>query len=252
MQGPWPVGAEELPFTKPRVIVMFKSGLAALLTSLIVLLAVVTTSSAQGPPRSGIYRIEKGLYREVGGFIGFVEYKLPNSSQTFALLTLEPGGTNADLQFLDQNRRGLYFPRLTNGIVSGNTIRFRYQTTHPYGSELPPADVDYAVTNNAGNLWISGSITSAPVCCDIPYQFEHIDVWATRAPTLTVRAASGIEICWSSETNQNYQVQYNSDLAGVDWLDVGGQVQGNGSQKCIVDSLGPGQLRRFYRVVLVP
>src|SRR5947199_10709337 len=113
---------------------MFKHGLA-LWTFFIALLAGVISASAQGPPRSGIYRIQMGTYEEEGGFTGYLKYRLPYASQTFVFLTVDPGATNADLQFLDQNKRGIYFPRLTNGIVSSDEIRFQYVTINPYGSK---------------------------------------------------------------------------------------------------------------------
>ena len=220
-------------------------------TAFIALLAGVTTVSSQTPPRSGIYRIQSGTYREVGGFVGEVSYILPSAGQTFVGVTLDSTAATAELDFLSENRRAFYI-RLTNGVVTGNAIRFQYLTIHPYGPDLPPAFVDYTVTNSAGNLWLSGSITSAPACCDIPYLFEHIDVRATIAPTATIRAMTGIEVCWKSESNQIYQVQFHTNLLGQGWSDVGAPVQGNGSVKCVVDSVALEQAQRFYRVVLLP
>src|ERR1043166_7850178 len=229
---------------------MFKTGWANRI-AFIALLAGVAGASSQAQPRSGIYRIQSGTYREVGGFVGEMDYGLPYAGQTFISLKLGSAGVTADLEFLTTNRQPFYI-RLTNGIVTGNTIQFQYQTTHPYGSDLPPAYVNYTVTNAAGFLWISGSITSAPVCCDIPYRFEHIDVRATLAPTVAIHTASGVEICWNSESNQTYQVQCHTTLTGPGWSDFGGPVQGDGSVKCIGDSPAPGRPQRFFRVVLVP
>src|SRR4029453_3838252 len=118
-------------------------------------------------------------------------------SQAFVSLVIGPGAAAAELTFLDRRQQAVFL-RLTNGIVSGNTIRFHYMTEHPYGPPLPSARVDYVVTNAAGRLWISGSITSAPVCCDIPYTFEHQDVLATFVPALSIRVAGEVELCWRS------------------------------------------------------
>jgi len=229
---------------------MFKTGWANRIAFMALLIGMATASS-HAQPRSGIYRIQSGTYREVGGFVGEMDYGLPYAGQTFISLKLGSAGVTADLEFLTTNRQPFYI-RLTNGIVTGNTIQFQYQTTHPYGSDLPPAYVNYTVTNAAGFLWFSGSVTSPPVCCDIPYRFEHIDVRATLAPTVAIHAASGMEICWNSESNQTYQVQCHTNPAGPGWSDLGGPIQGDGMVTCVTDSNVPGRAQRFYRVVLVP
>jgi hypothetical protein len=229
---------------------MFKAGFATSV-ALIALLATLTTASSQEPPTSGTYKIQSGSYSEIGGFVGSITYQLPGTSQAFVSLVIGPGGVAAELTFLD-NRQQAVFLRLTNGIVSGNTIRFQYMTVHPYGPPLPPARVDYMVTNAAGRLWISGSITSTPVCCDIPYTFEHRDVLATFVPALSIRAVGEVELCWKAASNQNYQVQYQSDFTRPVWTNLGGPVRGSGSTKCVVDSSAPEHLQRFYRVITLP
>jgi hypothetical protein len=228
---------------------MFKTGFTTS-ASLIALLATITTAISQDPPRSGIYQIQSGSYREAGGFGGSLTYQLPSLNQAFVSLMIVSGGGAAELEFLDRNQQGV-FRQLTNGTVSGNIIRFQYVTVHPYGPTLPPAWVDYTVTNAAGCLWISGSITSAPVCCDIPYLFEHQDVRATSAPVLSIRV-SQVEMCWCSVSNQNYQVQYQSDLTQHVWTNLGGPVQVNGTTNCVVDSVALGQPQRFYRIITLP
>jgi len=219
--------------------------------SLIALLATMATANSQGPPGSGMYGIQSGSYRQDGGFVGSIDYPLPNAEQAFVSLVTDPRSGLAELSFLDQHRKAVFL-RLTNGILSGNSIRFQYLTTHPYGADLPPAWVDYTVTNQAGSLAISGSMTSPPVCCDIPYLFAHSDVRTSLVPILSLRVVSGVELCWNSASNQNYQVQYHSNLLGSFWVDLGPPVRGDGALTCVTDAAVPEQPRRFYRLVTWP
>jgi hypothetical protein len=218
---------------------------------LIALLATITTATSQEPPRSGTYQIQSGIYREEGGFSGAYTVSLPVSNLAFVSLGIDPGVGVAELTFLGSDQQPV-FRRLTNGIVSGNTIQFDYMTEHPYGSSLAPAWVNYTITNAAGRLWISGSITSSPVCCDIPYGFEHQNVSATFVPALSIRVGGEVQLCWSSASNQNYQVQSQSDLAQVVWTNLGGLMQGNGTTNCEVDTVAPVQSQRFYRILTLP
>jgi len=228
---------------------MFKTNFASS-AALIALLGTTTTATSEDPPRSGTYQIQSGFYLEVGGFGGMLIFPLPNSPDAFVSLVIGPGMGAAELTFLDRSRQAV-FSRLTNGTVSGNTIQFHYATVHPH---IPgwPAWLDYTVTNAAGHLWISGSITSSPPCCDIPYLFEQRDVRAVFMPALSIRAGSEIGLRWSSASNQDYQVQYQPDLAQLMLTNLGGPVRGNGTTNYVVDSMAPAHLQRFYRIVTLP
>jgi hypothetical protein len=115
-----------------------------------------------------------------------------------------------------------------------------------------PATVDYVLTNDSQSIWLSGSITSAVACCDMTYEYEHIAVRATAASITTTIRVSEVEVCWSSETGRNYQVQYKSDLTTNQWVNLGGPVSGSASNTCAADKVIAGQPQRFYRVLSVP
>src|SRR5664279_3307107 len=128
---------------------------------------LVATACSADEPMSGTYQIQSGTYRVMGGAVGTLSYILPNQSQAYVSLWIGSGTGPAALTFLDASLH-TSLPPLTNGTVSGNTIVFQYVTRGPLSSQ-EVAWVDYTVTSSAGHLWISGSITSAPACCDIPY-----------------------------------------------------------------------------------
>ncbi|MEY2411084.1 MAG: hypothetical protein QOF48_3754 [Verrucomicrobiota bacterium] len=63
---------------------------------------------------------------------------------------------------------------------------------------------------------------------------------------LSIRT-SQTEICWRTELNRMYQVQYRTNAPGGGWLPLG-TVQGNGGTNCLTDVIAPDAPRRFYRV----
>jgi hypothetical protein len=221
------------------------------LAVLIALLGTITPANAQDPPRSGIYQIQSGTYREVGGLVGTYTLPLPASSQAFVSLEIDSGGGAAELTFLGRDQQTV-FRRLTNGIMSGNTIQFQSTTVYPYPFVTLPAQVDYSMTNAAGRLWISGSITSSPAVADIPYLFKHQNVQATFVPALSIHVGSEVELRWTSAAKQNYQVQYLSELTQVGWTYWGGLIQGNGTTNSMVDTEVRVQPQRFYRILAPP
>lgn len=80
----------------------------------------------------------------------------------------------------------------------------------------------------------------------------HIDnliVQPHTVPVLRIRKsqASEVELCWNSQTNTTYQVQYCSALNTNLWSALS-CVQGNGGTNCIYDA--PLLSQRFYRVVV--
>jgi len=70
-------------------------------------------------------------------------------------------------------------------------------------------------------------------------------------PAVSIRC-SQCEVCWDSITNRSYQVQYQSSLTTNIWIDWGTPITGDGSQKCLLDSIATGQPQRFYRVLELP
>jgi hypothetical protein len=216
---------------------------------LIAFATTITTATPQERPRSGIYEIRSGFFLEVGGIRGMLSYRLPDSFQAFVSLSVPEVGP-AELKFLNQKRQPV-FPQLTNGIVSGNTIRFQSKTVHPIVPTLFP-QADYTVTSAAGMLWISGSITSPPVCCDIPNQWQHQSVVARLVPAPSICLAGDVQLRWSSVSNQNYQVQCASAPSGVTWTNLGEPIPGNGMTNCWRDATAPAPTQRFYRILTSP
>ena len=112
-----------------------------------------------------------------------------------------------------------------------------------------------------GNFYVSEIVTNAPlwrvdpdtgattavagVRLNLPHGLEF-----TPAPPLVTIRASQVEVCWSSQADLTYQVQYRTDLTTNVWTSLVGCVRGTGSKSCIVDPIAVGQPQRFYRVVV--
>jgi hypothetical protein len=58
-----------------------------------------------------------------------------------------------------------------------------------------------------------------------------------------------IVLCFPAEDGNTYQVQYTSDPAANNWLDLGAPVQGHGLTECVQDG-DVSAPQRFYRIVL--
>jgi hypothetical protein len=70
------------------------------------------------------------------------------------------------------------------------------------------------------------------------------------SPLLTTRIAS-IALCFATESNRLYQLQYSSTLASNTWFDLAPPIHGYGTNACFIDPVLEAP-RRFYRVVPLP
>ena len=83
--------------------------------------------------------------------------------------------------------------------------------------------------------------------------FDNVRLVANKRRVSRVQVyVTEVTLCFESETNQNYQLQYRSDRTPGGWTDVGGTIAGNGTTNCVPDHLPPGEPQRFYRVLEVP
>jgi hypothetical protein len=86
---------------------------------------------------------------------------------------------------------------------------------------------------------------------------------STNNGTLTVRAVSAppafqaftltgttLNLSWSATAASSYQVQYKTDLAQTNWINLGSPITATGTTATATDSTTNSQ--RFYRIVLLP
>lgn len=60
---------------------------------------------------------------------------------------------------------------------------------------------------------------------------------------------SEAEICWVSQTNKTYQVEYRSNLTTNQWTPLFTNIMGTDETICVYDKIVAGAPQKFYRVV---
>jgi hypothetical protein len=176
----------------------------------------------------------------------------------------------------------------TNGVLStplrpgtGQTIRWRFTKptnavgweraidgdTHFYRifdvNNVELGVIDFRTPTQLGGPVFGGFISDVPIgfvssFSDNNDQLHTIDNLRYAfvpeppdCPALSIRF-SQVELCWSSQTNRSYQLQYRSELTTNIWTNLGAPVQGGGATNCVYDAIVSGQPKRFYRIVCLP
>jgi len=194
----------------------------------------------------------------------------------------------AGFEFLSQDGQfPITIDYQTNGVLStplrpgtGQTIRWRFTIpinavgweraidgdTHFYRifdvNNVELGVLDFRTPTQLGGPVFGGFISDVPIgfassFSDNNDQLHTIDnlryAFAPEpaCPKLSIRS-SQVELCWSSQTNRSYQIQYRSELTTNMWTDLGAPVQGGGATNCVYDAIASGQPKRFYRIVCLP
>jgi hypothetical protein len=76
---------------------------------------------------------------------------------------------------------------------------------------------------------------------------DDISVVAIPDPLVSIRV-SQILVCWESEIDQFYQLEYSSAVTEGEWVPLGAELPGDGDTLCVNDLVSPDEPRRFYRV----
>ena len=193
----------------------------------------VRLAPAQGGPTNGLYQIVSGRYTECCGIAGPFIYPLPDSSQAFIQLTIDPQSHLAQMTILGQDAHTVFrIPPIgfssgfaysfSNGIVFPDRIEFR-------GPILPPGpdqpSFSYTLSNSADALLIMSGTVTLPClgCADIPTEFEHTNVAALLLPPAPViegleRDASLLRFRFTGVPAYDYFVEFTDSLPASNWL----------------------------------
>jgi hypothetical protein len=74
---------------------------------------------------------------------------------------------------------------------------------------------------------------------------------AIEPPFVVTIQVGEVDVCWPSKTDRTYQVEYRSALTANLWSPLGPPVQGDGSTRCITNSVR-GEPQKFYRIQELP
>ncbi len=222
----------------------------------------VRLAPAQGGPTSGLYQIVSGRYTACCGIAGPFIYPLPDSSQAFVQLTIDPQSNLAQMTILGQDARTVFhIPpigfgsgfafSLSNGIVFPDHIQFGAPFLPP-GPDQPA--FSYRLSNSADALRISGTLTlPCPGCADIPTEFEHTNVVAALLPPAPViegleRGAALLRFRFTGVPAYDYFVEFTDSLPASNWLSLTNfRAKLQTIEAMVTDPLTNGPAR-FYRV----
>ncbi len=168
---------------------MFKSGIIWLAMTW-AFVGSVRLAGAESQAASGVYQIISGAYSECCGIAGDLLSSLPNESQSFVRLTVDPQRKLATMTFLGKDVQTVF------SVVPcppGDPINFSFD----YGFTLSNSIVfhvdpgpapyfeywNYTVSNSAYALRIDGVVGIDPrFCVDVPNRFSHSNVFAVLMP----------------------------------------------------------------------
>lgn len=164
----------------------------------------------------------------VGLFTYTLHFDLTGLDSTTAVIT---GQSASDKAFA---------PILLNGIDTGyKTERLTLASfTITNGFTAGLNTLQFVVTNSADASGLVVSLTGTAFPLPV-----HASI---------LRSGASVTVCWQSESNRPYMVDYRPDVAAGNWTLLSGGITGDGSKICVPDSLAAGIAQRFYRVVSLP
>jgi hypothetical protein len=85
------------------------------------------------------------------------------------------------------------------------------------------------------------------------FTLDNVSVTAVPAPAIQALALVGgsFQLSWTALPGALYQVQYLTDLAQANWINLGGAITATSNPMTAPVTIEPGP-PRFYRVVLLP
>jgi uncharacterized repeat protein (TIGR03803 family) len=161
---------------------------------------------------------------------------LIQASDGYLYGTSTAGGTTGDGTVFQISTNGALSILYTFGTLTNNG-GFPLDGASPAAALVQGADGSFYGTAQRGGAYGYGTV----------FRFSIVPEF--RAVTLL--SDSRLNLSWSTESGGSYQLQYNSDLALSNWLNLGSPVTAAGATLNTTDFLTNGP-QRFYRVVLLP
>jgi hypothetical protein len=148
---------------------------------------------------------------------------------------------------------GRYFILQAQDLVAVNSWR-HFSHTGLTASDFAPLDGGSEPDFSAGAPPIQfGFYTSNGTQSGVGHTESGIDNWTavvTPVPLHLSIQVSQVRLCWNSETNRQYRLQYRSEFTTNQWVDFGTPILGTGTTNCLTDEVTTP--RRFYRVIALP
>jgi hypothetical protein len=182
-------------------------------------------------PHSGTYFAALGEY----GSLAYLSQTLPTRAGqayllSFWLQSADLGSGTTPNQFIAQWNGST----LTNIVNAGvfDWTNMRYVVVAAGASTV----LEFTARNDPGT-----------------FALDDVGVVPIPLPSLqSIRESSGtVNFTWTTMAGLAYQIQFQTNLASANWLNLGGLTNATSSTMSASDVIGPGS-GRFYRVALVP
>ena len=236
--------------------------------SLAIAVLFLQSAGAQSGPTSGLYRIISGSYIERSGSLGDSFSSLPNASQRFVRLLVDPDPQShlVTMTFLCEDLQTVFsaMPCPPGGPISFSFCGSAY--TDPMTFQVdpsPPPDEKawyYTASNSFHTLRIDGEVVALRRSCAEDQQFIHSNVVAVLVPPprITVSEYSkndGTLLFIQGNAGWTNVVEASTDLAT--WSRIATNfMPGGGCPVCpyvlVRDAASTNLARRFYRCFEFP
>jgi hypothetical protein len=219
------------------------------------------STRGQGGPSSGLFQIVSGSYVECCGFAGELRYPLPNVTQGFIQLTIDPQQNLATMAFLGEDRQTVFS---VLSCPSGAPIPFSFNHGLIFSNRVvfhvdpgpPPSQTywNYTVSNSVDGLRMEGTLgTVQHPCADLPGQFSHSNVVAVLVPPRPViegleRVGGLLRFRFTGEPPNDYFVEFAESFPATNWLSLTNfRAKLQTIEAVVTDSL-TNRPARFYRL----
>jgi hypothetical protein len=231
------------------------------------LVVSIGSAGAQSGAASGLYQIISGTYDGCCGFGGDIRSSLPNESQSFIRLTVDPQRNTASLTFLGEDLRKAFS---IAPCPAGEAINFSFDQGLVFTNRIvfhvdpgpPPYAVywNYSVSNSTDRLRIEGTLGMAQQnCVDVPTRFSHSNVVAVLMPGPNLRitefSKEGALLFVQGRAGWTNVIEASTDL--VTWTSISTNLMP--ATLCPVcpyilyrDAASTNAARRFYRCFELP
>jgi hypothetical protein len=179
---------------------------------------------AGGQPTGGLFEIISGGYTECCGLAGARRFALPNTTQRFVKLTVDPNSNFASMAFLGADGQTV-FSRMPCGLSQPLSFSFfGFMTSNSIFFHVDPGPPPnhtywiYSVTNSANTLRIDGTVgITQSICADDVTEFTHSNVVAVLLPAprlrLTEFSKEGALLFVQGEAGRTNIIEASTDLS---------------------------------------
>jgi hypothetical protein len=230
--------------------------------SLAIAVLFLQSAGAQSGPTSGLYRIISGSYIERSGSLGDSFSSLPNASQRFVRLLVDPDPQSylVTMTFLGEDLQTVFsaMPCPPGGPISFSFLGSAYTDPMTFHVDpSPPPDEQqwsYTVSNSFNTLRIDGQVVALRRSCAEDQQFIHSNVVAVLVAPPRIRitefSKDGALLFIQGPAGWTNVIEASTDLAT--WRPIGTNVMPY--TLCPVcpyilfqDTASTNLVRRFYR-----